>query len=155
MVEFSVRIDFYRDPKGPTDYVGSALRDGFTALVLPRVGEYLSMVGDSHVWQGPDGPTGGPYAEILAVEHSPTPAWRIAPDQPQEEREPGVRLVLRGVWPGDRTLRGELPGPGEQMLRDYDAQGGWALWFFSDHTPVEPFPSQPLMRSPTGDPSGC
>jgi hypothetical protein len=41
------------------------------------------------------------------------------------------------------------------MLRDYDARGGWALWFFSDHTPVEPFPSQPLMRSPTGDPSGC
>jgi hypothetical protein len=35
MVEFSVRIDFYRDPKGPTDYVGSALRDGFTRWCCP------------------------------------------------------------------------------------------------------------------------
>src|SRR5215211_5954869 len=91
MVEFSVRIDFYRDPKGPTDYVGSALRDGFTAVVLPRVGEYVSGITDSHPWYGPDGETGGPYAEVLAVEHSPTPAWRIDPDKPQEEREPGVR----------------------------------------------------------------
>ena len=57
-----------------------------------------------------------------------------------------MRLVLRGGWPGDRTLTGGLPGPGEQMLRDYDARG-WRLDFFSDHTPVEPFPSQPLMRS--------
>jgi hypothetical protein len=31
MVEFSVRIDFYRDPKGPTDYVGSA-----SAMASPR-----------------------------------------------------------------------------------------------------------------------
>jgi hypothetical protein len=152
MVEFSVRIDFYRDPdKPPQDagYVGSALRDGFHAVVLPRVGEYLAGVGDSRTWHGSDGPTGGPYAEVLAVEHSPTPAWRFPPDQPQEDREPGVRLVLRGEWPGDRTLTGELPGPGEAMLRDYDAQGGWELHFFSDHTPVEPFPGQPLMRSIT------
>ena len=35
MVEFSVRIDFYRDLEGPKDYVGSALRDGLSAVVLP------------------------------------------------------------------------------------------------------------------------
>jgi hypothetical protein len=130
--------------------VGSALRDGFTATVLPRVGEYVSGIGDSHVWHGPDGPTGGPYAEVLAVEHFSAPAWRLDPDRPQEVLAPGVRLVFRGEWPGDRTLTGELPGPGEAMLRDYDAQGGWALHFFSDHSPVEPFPGQPLMRSVPG-----
>jgi hypothetical protein len=54
--------------------------------------------------------------------------------------------VLRGAWPGYRAITGELPGPGEAMLRDYDAQG-WRLQFFSDHIPVEPFPGQPLMRS--------
>jgi hypothetical protein len=41
MVEFSVRIDFYRDLEGPKDYVGSALRDGLSAVVLPRVGEHV------------------------------------------------------------------------------------------------------------------
>jgi hypothetical protein len=141
MVEFSVRIDFYRDPKGPTDYVGSALRDGFTAVALPRVGEYLLGVGDSYVWHGPDGETGGPYAAVCAVEHSPAPSW-----SDPGRGDPAVQLVLRGEWPGDRTLTGELPGPGEGMLRDYEARG-WQLQFFSDHTPVEPFPSQPLMRS--------
>jgi hypothetical protein len=150
MVEFSVRIDFYRDPKGPTDYVGSALRDGFTAAVLPRVGEYLAGVGDSYVWYGPADETGGPYAEVCAVEHFPTPAWKVDPNKPADDRTPGVRLVLRGAWPGDRAITGELPGPGEAMLRDYDAQGGWSLQFFSDHAPVEPFPGQPLMRSIAG-----
>jgi hypothetical protein len=35
MVEFSVRIDFYRDLEAPKDYVGSTLRDGLSAVVLP------------------------------------------------------------------------------------------------------------------------
>jgi hypothetical protein len=33
MVEFSVRIDFYRDLEGPKGYVGSALRDGVAGPV--------------------------------------------------------------------------------------------------------------------------
>jgi hypothetical protein len=45
MVEFSVRIDFYRDLEGPKDYFGSALRDGLTAVVLPRVGEHVLGLG--------------------------------------------------------------------------------------------------------------
>ncbi|HZN97299.1 MAG TPA: hypothetical protein VFB61_06170 [Gemmatimonadales bacterium] len=48
-------------------------------------------------------------------------------------------LVFQALWPGD----GPLAGP--RMLREYDAQGGWQLHFFSDHAPVEPFPSHPLM----------
>jgi hypothetical protein len=146
MVDFSVRIDFYRDPKGPTDYVGSAERDGFTAPVLPRVGEYVSGVGDSHVWYRPAGETGGPYAEVCAVEHHPWPAWRVDSTKPAAEQVHRVTLVLRGAWPGDRSQAGELPEPGEGMLREYDAQK-WSLLFFSDHTPVVPFPDQPLMRS--------
>jgi transposase len=45
MVEFSVRIDFYRNLEGPKDYVGSALRDGLTSVVLPRVGEHVLGLG--------------------------------------------------------------------------------------------------------------
>ena len=90
----------------------------------------------------PDSSPEGHEGVTAAEGDTPNMEVRIS----QEEREPGVRLVLRGGWPGDRTLTGELPGPGEQMLRDYDARG-WQLDFFSDHAPVEPFPSQPLMRS--------
>jgi hypothetical protein len=52
-------------------------------------------------------------------------------------------MVVRAQWPGDGSLTDKPPGAGEQMLRDYDAQGGWRLHFFSDHAPVEPFPGQP------------
>ena len=44
MVEFSVRIDFYRDLEGPKDYVGSALRDGLSAVVLPQGSGVLVVV---------------------------------------------------------------------------------------------------------------
>jgi hypothetical protein len=59
MVEFSVRIDFYRDLEGPKDYVGSALRDGLTAVVLPRVGEHVLGLG-ANAWR--KGPTATPTA---------------------------------------------------------------------------------------------
>jgi hypothetical protein len=52
MVEFSVRIDFYRDLEGPKDYVGSALRDGLSAVVLPRVGEHVLGLGPDADAQG-------------------------------------------------------------------------------------------------------
>ena len=45
MVEFSVRIDFCRDLEGPKDYVGSALRDGLSAVVLPPVGRVSAKCG--------------------------------------------------------------------------------------------------------------
>ena len=60
MVEFSVRIDFYRDLEGPEDYVGSALRDGLSAVVLPRVGEHVLGL-------GPDAWRKGPYGEPYSV----------------------------------------------------------------------------------------
>jgi len=93
------------------------------------------------------GPYGDPYSVVEAIEHHPTPAWQVDPARPEEERGPSVTLVVRALWPGDGSLTGKPPGAGEQMLRDYDAQGGWRLHFFSDHAPVEPFPGQPLMRS--------
>jgi hypothetical protein len=136
MVEFSVRIDFYRDLEGPKDYVGSALRDGLTAVVLPRVGEHVLGLGP-HAWR--KGPYGDPYSVVHAVEHRATPAWKLDPAKPQEERDPTIMLVFQALWPGD----GPLAGP--RMLREYDAQGGWQLHFFSDHAPVERFPGQPLM----------
>jgi hypothetical protein len=136
MVEFSVRIDFYRDLEGPKDYVGSALRDGLTAVVLPRVGEHVLGLG-SDAWR--KGPYGDPYSVVYAVEHRATPAWKLDPAKPEKEEDPTVILVFQALWPGD----GPLAGP--RMLREYDAQGGWRLHFFSDHAPVEPFPSQPLM----------
>jgi hypothetical protein len=135
MVEFSVRIDFYRDLEGPKDYVGSALRDGLSAVVLPRVGEHILGLGPD-AWH--KGPYGDPYSVVHAVEHRATPAWKLDPTKPEEE-DPTVTLVFQALWPGD----GPLAGP--RMLREYDAQGGWQLHFFSDHAPVEPFPGHPLM----------
>jgi hypothetical protein len=60
-----------------------------------------------------------------------------------------VRLVVWGLWPGDVDIGGHggEHSPGLAMLRDYDAQGGWQLWFFSDYAPVEPLEGQPMMRS--------
>jgi hypothetical protein len=137
MVEFSVRIDFFRTLEGPKDYVGSALRDGLTAVVLPRVGEHVLGLGPN-AWR--KGPYGEPYSVVQAVEHRVTPAWKLDPAKPAEEEEnPTVMLVFEALWPGD----GPLAGP--RMLREYDAQGGWQLHFFSDHAPVEPFPGHPLM----------
>ncbi|HEY6589527.1 MAG TPA: hypothetical protein VI751_00625 [Actinomycetota bacterium] len=136
MVEFSVRIDFYRDLEGPKDYVGSALRDGLSAVVLPRVGEHVLGLGPD-AWR--KGPYGEPYSVVQAVEHRATPAWKLDPTTPEEEEDPTVMLVFQALWPGD----GPLAGP--RMLREYDAQGGWQLHFFSDHAPVEPFPGHPLM----------
>ena len=132
MVEFSVRIDFYRDLEGPKDYVGSTLRDGLSAVVLPRVGEHVLGLGPN-AWRK------GPYGIVHAVEHSAKPAWKLNPTAPDEKEDPAVTLVFQALWPGD----GPLAGP--RMLREYDAQGGWRLHFFSDHAPVEPFPGQPLM----------
>jgi hypothetical protein len=136
MVEFSVRVDFYRDLEGPKDYVGSALRDGLSAVVLPRVGEHVLGLG-ADAWR--KGPYGEPYSVVQAVEHRATPAWKLDPTKPVEEEDPAVMLVFQALWPGD----GPLAGP--RMLREYDAQGGWQLHFFSDHAPVEPFPGHPLM----------
>jgi hypothetical protein len=138
MIEFNVRIDFFRDfENGPKEYVGSALRDGFRALVLPRVGEYVHGLGPPSVWYGPDGRTGGPYSAVAAVEHAPVPAFKADPAQAKEQ-QPSVIVVVRALWPGDGPLAGE------RVLRDYDQQG-WQLHFFSEHTPIQAFPSQPLM----------
>jgi hypothetical protein len=138
MVEFNVRIDFYRDLEdGPKEYVGSALRDGLRALAVPRVGEYVHGLGPSYVWYGPAGPTGGPYSAVAAVEHAPVPAFKADPTK-AEEQQPSVTVVVRALWPGDGPLAGE------RLLRDYDQQG-WQLHFFSEHTPIQAFPDQPLM----------
>jgi hypothetical protein len=135
MIEFNVRIDFFRDlENGPKEYVGSALRDGLRALVVPRVGEYVHGLGPPSVWYGPAGRTGGPYS---AVEHAPVPAFKADPAQAKEQ-QPSVTVVVRALWPGDGPLAGE------RVLRDYDQQG-WQLHFFSEHTPIQAFPSQPLM----------
>jgi hypothetical protein len=138
MVEFSVRIDFFRDlENGPKEYVGSALRDGLRALVVPRVGEYVHGLGPSSVWYGPAGRTGGPYSAVAAVEHAAVPTFKADPAQ-TEEQQPSVTVVVRALWPGDGPLAGE------RVLRGYDQQG-WQLHFFSEHTPIQAFPSQPLM----------
>ena len=99
MVEFSVRIDFYQDLEGPKDYVGSALRDGLTTVVLPRVGEHVLGLGPN-AWR--KGPYGDPYSVVHAVEHRATPAWKLDPAKPAEEEEdPTVMLVFQALWPGD------------------------------------------------------
>jgi hypothetical protein len=141
MVEFSVRIDFFRelDPD-PKDYVGTALRRGLTAVVLPRVGESVGGLGPI-AWRS--GSHDVPYPEVRAVEHFPVPAWQLDPAKPDDDQEPAVTLVFRAEWPGD----GPLAGP--RVLREYDAQGGWELAFFSDNAPVEPLPGQPMMRKPS------
>jgi len=102
MVEFSVRIDFYRDLEGPKDYVGSALRDGLSAVVLPRVGEHVLGLGP-HAWR--KGPYGEPYSVVQAVEHRATPAWKLDPTTPEKE-DPTVTLVFQALWPGDGPLAG-------------------------------------------------
>jgi hypothetical protein len=138
MIEFNVRIDFFRDLEdGPKGYVGSALRDGLRALAVPRVGEYVHGLGPSSVWYGPTGRTGGPYSAVAAVEHAPVPAFKADPAK-AEAQQPSVTVVVRALWPGDGPLAGE------RMLRDYDQQG-WQLHFFSEHTPIQAFPDQPLM----------
>jgi hypothetical protein len=73
------------------------------------------------------GPYGEPYSVVHAVEHRATPEWKLDPAKPEEEGDPAVMLVFQALWPGD----GPLAGP--RMLREYDAQGGWRLHFFSDH----------------------
>jgi hypothetical protein len=139
MVEFNVRIDFFRDleESGPKGYVGSALREGLRALVVPRVGEYVHGLGDASVWYGPTGRTGGPYSAVAAVEHAPVPAFKADPAKAQEQ-QPTVTVVVRALWPGDGPLAGE------RVLRDYDRQG-WQLHFFSNNAPIQAFPGQPLM----------
>jgi hypothetical protein len=76
MAEFSVRIDFYRDLEGPKDYVGSALRDGLSAVVLPRVGEHVLGLGPDSRRKGP---YGDPCSVVHAVEHRATRAWKLDP----------------------------------------------------------------------------
>ena len=139
MVEFSIRIDFFRnlEEDGPKGYVGSALRDGLRAVVVPRVSEYVHGLGDASVWYGPTGRTGGPYSAVAAVEHALVPAFKADPREAQEQ-QPTVTVVVRALWPGDGPLAGE------RVLRDYD-QRGWQLSFFSDNTPIQAFPGQPLM----------
>jgi hypothetical protein len=138
MVEFNVRIDFFRDLQNvPNGYVGSALRDGLRGLVLPRVGEYVRGLGPPSVWYGPEGRTGGPYSTVAAVEHDPVPAFQVNPAK-AEHQHPTVTVVVQALWPGDGPL------DGQRVLRDYHARG-WQLWFFSEHTPIQAFPDQPLM----------
>jgi hypothetical protein len=89
MIEFNVRIDFFRDLKdGPKGYVGSALRDDLRALVLPRVGEYVHGLGPASVWHGPEGRTGGPYSGVAAIEHAPVPAFKADPLTAKEQPRP-------------------------------------------------------------------
>jgi hypothetical protein len=114
----------------------SALHDGLRAPVVPRVGEYVHGLGPSEVWCGPAGPTGGPYSAVAAVEHAPVPAFKARPVEGEEQ--PTVTVVVRALWPGDGPLAGE------RVLRVYDQQG-WRLAFFSDNTPIQAFPGQPLM----------
>jgi hypothetical protein len=138
MVEFNVRIDFFRDLEGgPKGYVGSALRAGLRALVVPRVGEYIHGLGDASVWYGPNGRTGGPYSAVAAVEHAPVPTFKADPAEAKEQ-QPTITVVVRALWPGDGPLAGE------RILRDYDEQG-WRLSFFSDNTAIQAFPGQSLM----------
>jgi hypothetical protein len=138
MVEFHVRIDFFRDLEGgPKGYVGSALREGLRAVVVPRVGEFLHGLGSASVWYGPSGRTGGPYSAVAAIEHAPVPAFK-AHSTDADEQEPTVTVVVRALWPGDGPLAGE------RVLRDYDQQG-WQLHFFSNNSPIQAFPGQPLM----------
>jgi hypothetical protein len=138
MIEFTVRIDFFRDLEdGPKGYVGSALRDGLRALVLPRVGEYVHGLGPASVWHGSEGRTGGPYSGVAAIEHAPVPAFKADP-LTAKEQPPTVTVVVRALWPGDAPLAGE------RLLRGYDQQG-WKLHFFSDNTSIQALPGQPLM----------
>ena len=104
---------------------------------MPRLGEYIHGLGPPTVWYGAAGPTGGPYGAVAAVEHAPVPAFNADPGQAQDQ-QPTVTVVVRALWPGDGPLAGE------RVLRDYD-QRGWKLHFFSNNTPIQAFPDQPLM----------
>jgi hypothetical protein len=66
----------------------------------------------------------------------PVPAFKADPGQAQDQ-QPTVTVVVRALWPGDGPLAGE------RVLRDYDQQG-WKLHFFSNNTPIQAFPDQPL-----------
>jgi hypothetical protein len=101
------------------------------------LGEYVHGLGPSSVWYGPTGRTGGPYSAVATVEHAPVPAFKADSTQAKEQ-QPTVTVVIRALWPGDGPLAGE------RLLRDYDQQG-WKLHFFSDNTPIQAFPGQPLM----------
>ena len=68
--------------------------------------------------------------------HAPVPAFKADPGQAQDQ-QPTVTVVMRALWPGDGPLAGE------RVLRDYDQQG-WKLHFFSNNTPIQAFPDQPL-----------
>jgi hypothetical protein len=78
----------------------------------------------------------GPYSAVAAVEHAPVPAFKADPGQAQDQ-QPTVTVVVRALRPGDGPLAGE------RVLRDYDQQG-WKLHFFSNNTPIQAFPDQPL-----------
>ena len=82
----------------------------------------------------PDTPV--PWVGLAAVEHAPVPAFKADPAEAEEQ--PTLTVVVRALWPGDGPLAGE------RLLRDYDQQG-WKLHFFSEHTPIQAFPNQPLM----------
>jgi hypothetical protein len=123
MVGFSVRIDFYRDLEGPKDYVGSAMRDRLSAVVLPRVGEHVLGLGPN-AWR--KGPYGDPYSVVQAVEHRATPAWKLDPTKPKRRRTQQSRWSSRrcgramAPWParvccGSTTL-GRLAAPLFQAL---------------------------------------
>ena len=113
MVEFSVRIDFYRDLEGPKDYVGSALRDGLTAVVLPRVGEHVLGLGPN-AWR--KGPTATPTAWSTPSTIAPHQRGSLTRPSPQRRGTRPSRWCSRRCgpamarWParaccGSTTLR--------------------------------------------------
>jgi hypothetical protein len=120
MVEFSVRIDFYRDLEAPKDYVGSTLRDGLSAVVLPP-GRRARAWPRPNAWR--KGPYGDPYGIVHAVEHSATPfsrgvsfnlahRYRSASPRagfgpPGERLRPGPASILGGL--GGRSRRAAQP----------------------------------------------
>ena len=79
----------------------------------------------------------GPTAASPPSSMPPVPAFKADP-LTAKEQPPTVAVVVRALWPGDGPLAGE------RLLRDYD-QEGWKLHFFSDNTPIQAFPGQPLM----------
>src|SRR5215211_2338349 len=88
MAEFSVRIDFYRSPdKPPQDagYVGSALRDGFHAVVLPRV---ASTCTTSALAPGDPAPTATPTAWSRPSSTTPPRHGRWARPDPRRSAGP-------------------------------------------------------------------
>lgn len=100
LVELGVRIEFYRDmwreAERPIEYVGSAVRDGFRALAVPRAGEGVGYIGP---WTRET-----PYALVTSVEHL------VGADAGR------VMVVVRAPWPGD--------GMTDQLLGTF-AERGW------------------------------